>query len=106
MSKSETKDLPDPANKKSPHPRSRRFGKAAFSAAILGPILVAVVPVIYAVGMISVIGIPLALIAVLLPTICLLVLLAYLVWRLFFPAFRWVSPLRFSLHLQSCCSFR
>ncbi len=58
------------------------FGMIAIAAAILGLISVAVAPVIYVIGMISVIGIPLALLAVIFPTVCLLVVLAYVAFRI------------------------
>ena len=58
------------------------FGMIAIAAAVLGLISVAVAPVIYVIGMISVIGIPLALIAAAFPTVCLVVVLAYAVFRI------------------------
>jgi hypothetical protein len=58
------------------------FGILAIAAAVLGLISVAVAPTVFVVGMISVIGIPLALLAVIFPTACLLVVLAYLVFRI------------------------
>ncbi|MEE4238201.1 MAG: hypothetical protein V2I51_15880, partial [Anderseniella sp.] len=58
------------------------FGMIALIAAVLGLISVAVVPIIYVIGMISVVGIPLALIAAAFPTVCLVVVLAYAVFRI------------------------
>jgi hypothetical protein len=58
------------------------FGMIALIAAVLGLISLAVVPIIYVIGMISVIGIPLALLAVIFPTVCLLVVLAYMAFRI------------------------
>ncbi len=58
------------------------FGLIAIIAAVLGLISVALAPTVFVVGMISVIGIPLALLAVIFPTVCLLVVLAYVVFRI------------------------
>lgn len=58
------------------------FGLIAIIAAVLGLISVAVAPTVFVIGMISVIGIPIALLAVIFPTVCLLVVLAYVVYRI------------------------
>ncbi|MDX1718371.1 MAG: hypothetical protein R3287_15800, partial [Anderseniella sp.] len=58
------------------------FGFTAIIAAVLGLISVAVAPTVFVIGMISVIGIPIALLAVIFPTVCLLVVLAYVVYRI------------------------
>ncbi len=58
------------------------FGMIAIVAAVLGLISLAVAPTVFVIGMISVIGIPLALLAVVFPTICLLVVLAYVAFRI------------------------
>jgi len=67
--------------------KSRLFGKLAITAAILGLISVPLIPIIYVVGMISIIGIPLALAAIFFPTVCLIVVLAYCLWRFVFNRF-------------------
>ena len=58
------------------------FGLIAIIAAVLGLISLAVAPTVFVIGMISVIGIPLALLAVIFPTVCLLVVLAYVAFRI------------------------
>ncbi len=58
------------------------FGILAIAAAVLGLISVVVAPTVSVIGMISVIGIPLALLAVIFPTLCLVVVLAYVAFRI------------------------
>jgi hypothetical protein len=58
------------------------FGTIAIIAAVIGVISLVLAPTVFVIGMISVIGIPLALLAVIVPTICLLVVLAYVVYRI------------------------
>jgi hypothetical protein len=58
------------------------FGLIAIITAVLGVISLVLAPTVFVIGMISVIGIPLALLAVIVPTICLLVVLAYVVYRI------------------------
>lgn len=54
----------------------------AFIAAISGVISIALAPIIFVIGMISIIGIPFALIALVLPTLCLWIVISYLVFRI------------------------
>jgi len=93
----------------------RSFGAAAILAAVLGLISLILAPIIYVVGMISVIGIPLAIAAVIFPALCLAVVIAYGVYRLkpeqtsfsiarsFMFAFviMLVLPLLYNLHVKS-----
>ena len=77
-----------------PAKRVRSFGMLALAAAVLGLLSVVLVPIIYVIGMISVIGIPVAMAAVVLPTIFMLIVLAYLLWRSVF--FRFESGIALS----------
>ena len=70
------------ATQTAPRRRSRSFGWIALAAAVLGLASVPVVPIIYVIGMISVIGIPLALAVLPFPTICMAIVIAYLIWRI------------------------
>ncbi len=71
------------ASSAAPRRRSRSFGLIALAAAILGLISVPIIPIIFVIGMISVIGIPLALAVLPFPTICMAIVIAYLIWRIF-----------------------
>jgi hypothetical protein len=58
------------------------FGAFAVMAAILGVISLGLATIIYVIGMISVIGIPFALLAVIFPTLCLWTVISYAIFRI------------------------
>lgn len=62
--------------------RWRTFGAFAIMAAIMGVVSLALAPIIFVIGMISVIGIPLAALALVFPTLCLWVVISYAVFRI------------------------
>lgn len=58
------------------------FGAFAAMAAVMGLISLILAPIIFVVGMISIIGIPFAVTALVFPTLCLWVIIAYAVFRI------------------------